>query len=235
MKRLLTAITLTLALNFLAVAGGVGYLAFTGKVDRDKARQIREIVFPAAGATTQPTTPETTPATRPAMGSLAQLEELLRRQSGRPMSEQVQFLQQRFDSQKAILDRRDRELQDRARLVELAQKQLASEREAFAAERKQFDTDRTQAQDAVVDQGFEDSLNLYKSMPARQVKQVFVGLDDETVIKYLRAMEPRAAGRIVKEFKTPAEIDQIQRILESMRKAGVPLEASASTANPVTP
>ena len=69
------------------------------------------------------------------------------------------------------------------------------------------------------DQGFQDSLNLYNSMPAAQVKRVFAGLDDQTVTTYLEAMQPRTAAKIIKEFKSQDETDRIQHILERMRTA----------------
>jgi hypothetical protein len=36
---------------------------------------------------------------------------------------------------------------------------------------------------------------------------------------YLEAMDPRAVAKIVKEYKTPDELDRIQKIMEKIRKA----------------
>jgi Mg/Co/Ni transporter MgtE len=69
------------------------------------------------------------------------------------------------------------------------------------------------------DKGFQDSLQLYNSMPAKQVKAVFMGLDDETVVNYLQSMQPRRASMIIKEFKTPDELSRIARVLEIMRQS----------------
>jgi len=55
-------------------------------------------------------------------------------------------------------------------------------------------------------------------MPAKQVKSIFMGIDDETMIQYLRAMEPRTATKITKEFKTPEEVARIGLVMEKMRQ-----------------
>src|SRR5437588_457561 len=67
------------------------------------------------------------------------------------------------------------------------------------------------------DKGFQDSLALYNSMQPKQVKDVFTSLDDATVMKYLRAMDPSRAAKIIKEFKTPADTERVQRIIEMIR------------------
>ncbi|HVT89475.1 MAG TPA: hypothetical protein VHD56_11525, partial [Tepidisphaeraceae bacterium] len=65
MKKLLTVVILTLALNFLAVAGGVGWLYQSGKLDRTKVAAIKDILFPKP--VDQPTTqPAEAPTTAPA-------------------------------------------------------------------------------------------------------------------------------------------------------------------------
>jgi hypothetical protein len=88
MKRLLNVIVLALAVNFLIVAGGVGYLRFNGSLDRAKVMAIKAVLFPAPSpeqATAQPADATTQP--------ILKLEELLSQQSGRSAGEQVEFIQ----------------------------------------------------------------------------------------------------------------------------------------------
>jgi hypothetical protein len=49
-------------------------------------------------------------------------------------------------------------------------------------------------------------------------------LDDDVVVRYLQAMEPRIAGGILKEFKTPDETSRAQSLLEKMRLANAKAE-----------
>lgn len=221
MKKLLHVITVTLAINFLGVLGAMGWLVGSGKLTRERVAVIRKALAEPTPAEAS-ATPTTQPSTQPAADTMSQLEELLRQHAGRPMTEQVQFLQQRFDVQATALDRRARELSDLQRQIDLAQQKLAADRRRFESEQAAFLSERRQASAVVQDQAFEDSLVLYTKMGSRQVKQVFAGLDDATVVRYLRAMDPRIAAKIIKEFKTPDEIARIQRIMESLRQSGTP-------------
>src|SRR5437879_2429910 len=76
------------------------------------------------------------------------------------------------------------------------ERKMLDEKEKKLAEREQ------QAQRLASDQGFQDSLALYQTLPAKQVKTIFMGLEDGIVIQYLQAMESRTAAKITKEFKS---------------------------------
>jgi hypothetical protein len=214
-KKLVTVVVLTLAINFLAAAGGIGYLFQSGKLDREKVTAIKDIVFaPTTAPSTQPTE-ESVPTTQP----VNSLEALLAKASGRTAGEQVEFIQKSFDAQMAILDRRQRELVDLQRQIDLAKAQM--ERDRIKLEKGETDlaAEQAQAKKLATDKGFQDSLALYKTMPGKQVKTIFMSLDEATMRQYLQAMEPRVASRIMKEFKTPDEVARIQKVMEAMRLA----------------
>jgi len=224
MKKLIDVIVLTLAVNFLAAIGGVGWLWQQGRLDRQRIVAIRQILFPAS--------PEQSPATQPSAEPTSQptlkLDELLAKAAGRTATEQVEFIQHAFDAQMALLDRRQRELNDLQRQVELARQQLARDLESLQMRQQQLAAREQQANRLASDKGFQDSLALYSTMPARQVKTVFMGLDDQTVMNYLQAMPSRTAGKIIREFKSPEETTRIQSILERMRLAQTAEAAQAS-------
>ena len=213
MKKLWNVFVLTLAVNFIAVAVGVGYLYNDGRLDRKRIDAIKAVLYPPPA--TQPAASQPADESRPE--PVLKLGELLEQKSGLTVSEQLSFLQQTFDARMAELDRRQRELADLQRQVDMANSTLARDRTALEEEKKQL-TEREQlAARLAGDKGFQDSLKLYQSMPARQVKQAFMTMDDETVRRYLQAMEPRRAAKIVKEFKAPDEMQRIQRVIDQMR------------------
>jgi flagellar motility protein MotE (MotC chaperone) len=228
MKNLASVLVLMLAINFLVVAGLTGWLFGTHHLDRQRVSAIKDILFPPPA--TQPavevaTTQEAT--TQPSV----RLEELLAKESGHSASEQVEFIQHTFDAQMVQLDRRQRELEDLKRQTDLAQDQLTRDRAALDAERQTLESQKQQQASLASDKGFQDSLLLYEQMPAKQVKSIFMTLDDATVTNYLRAMEPRTAAKIIKEFKTLDDTARIQRVLERMRQA----TSAPATPAPATP
>jgi hypothetical protein len=216
-------LVLTLAVNFLAVAGGAAYLYKDGRLDAKRVEAIRLVLYPPPAPPAATTQPVAEKGAEPVL----RLGELLEQKSGLTTGEQLEYIQHTFDARMAEMDRRQRELADLQRQVDMANQSLARDRTALDAEKKRL-ADREQlAATLAADKGFQDSLKLYQAMPARQVKQVFLSMDDEAVSRYLQAMEPRGATKIVREFKTPDEQQRIQRVLDRMRGSGASASAGA--------
>ena len=226
MKKLWNVFVLTLAVNFLAVAVGVGYLYNDGRLDRKRIDAIRAVLYPPPA--TQPAASQPAEQGRPE--PVLKLGELLEQKSGLTVSEQLSFLQQTFDARMAELDRRQRELADLQRQVDLANSTLSRDRSALEEEKRQLAEREQLAARLAGDKGFQDSLKLYQTMPAKQAKQAFMTMDDETVKRYLQAMEPRGAAKIVREFKAPDELQRIQRVIDQMRTPAAATRPAARAA-----
>jgi flagellar motility protein MotE (MotC chaperone) len=232
MKKLLNVVILVLALNFLAAAGAAGYgvknylLNKEGKLDREKIAAIKNILSPPPAQITAATQPASDPTTQP----FFKLEELLAEKAGLPVGQQVEYLQQMADAKMAELDRRQRELLALKDQVERAQRELDAGRGQLLKDEQAVTERADEAAKLAADKGFQDALKLYNSMPAKNVKQIFASLDDETVVRFVKAMEPRAAAKILKEFKSPDELARAQRYLERLRQA--PPATLPATAQP---
>lgn len=214
MKKLFQVIALTLAANFLALGGGVWWLYRQGRLGPQQVKAIKEILFPPAtdnGPSTRPDGPTTQPSEK--------LEELLQKYAGRPPAEQLEFIQRSFDSRMTQLEREKQVLVDWQHRLDQLGKQLADDRAALDAEKAKLKQQQEEAQRAATDKGFQDSLELYQTLPAKQVKTIFMGLTDKTIIQYLEAMDRGQAGKIIKEFKSPEEIERVKKVLELMRQA----------------
>src|SRR5439155_17943458 len=96
---------------------------------------------------------------------------------------------------------------------------MARDRVAFETEKLGLKKREEQSAKLATDQGFQDALQRYIAMQPRQVKQIFTTLDDQTVVNFLQAMEPKTAAKIIKECKTDEEIARMQKVLEKMRQA----------------
>lgn len=221
MKKLLNVVMLLLAVNFLAVAGGVGWLFKTGHLDKKRALAIKAMLFPPptaqqSGPTTQPAGDADKP---PALLALEQLLDAQTKSEG--ADKQLQAIQSAFDARMAQLDQRQQQIEDLSRLVNAAQAKNLRDRLELDSERQQLEADKAETQRLANDQGFQDTLELYNTMSPRQVKAIFMNDDDATVARYLQAMEPRTAASIIKEFKTTAELTRIETVLNRIR-AGTP-------------
>ena len=213
MKRILNVLVLTLAINFVLVAGGSLFVVQASHMDREKFAAVKKLLF----ETSQPTTMEASTQPVAASQPADRLEKLLAAASGRPAGEQIEMIRQTFDADMAELDRRQRELQDLQHQIELARVQTKLDREKIDKAQKELAAAQEQQTKLASDKGFQDSLDRYVAMPPKQVKSMFMQLSDDTVMAYLQAMEPRTAAKIIKEFKLPEESTKIQKVLEKMR------------------
>jgi hypothetical protein len=223
LKKLINVVVLVLALNFIVAAAGTAWVVKSGHVNHEKLKALKAVLYP----------PDSQPSTEPAAAADAtsqpsgRLDELLAKASGRPAAEQIEFIRQEFAGETAELERRRRELLDLQRQVELARQQAAADRAKVTQERKALALQQDEQTKLASDKGFQDSLNLYTIMQPKQVKTIFMTLSEPTVVSYLQAMPPAKAGKIIKEFKAPDEVDRIQRVLERIRSARAGADAPA--------
>jgi hypothetical protein len=224
LKKIINVIVLTLAMNFLLVLAGSGWLLKSSHMDREKFTEVKKLLFATSEPTTAPASTEPVAATEPA----DRLAELLAKASGKPAGEQVDFIRQAFNTQMAELDRKQRELADLQHQIDLARNQTKLDRAKIDQQAKDLQAQADQQTKLAADKGFQDTLELYNVMQAKQVKTIFMTLSDDTVMQYLQAMEPRTATKIIKEFKLPEETARIQKVLEKIR-------LSQATLNPPTP
>jgi hypothetical protein len=213
MKKIVNVLVLALAMNFLLAIGGAGWMFSSGHLDKTRFAEVKKILFPPEVPVAPATQP--TPTTQPD----GRLDELLAQASGKPAGEQVDSIRQAFVAEEAELDRRTREIQDLQRQVDLAKEQARIDHSKIEQEKKTVDAQRAEQDRLASDKGFQDSLQLYTALPAKQVKTIFMTLSDDTVEQYLDAMQPRVASKIIKEFKSDQEIQRIQKVLEKIRQS----------------
>lgn len=218
MKKLTSIVLLVLALHAVAVAAGVGYLIGTGKLNKTSAEQIRVALFPQP--TTQPST--TQPSAEEAVkgdSPLIRLEALLSRQANRSATEQVEFVRQQFDEQLSQLDRRYRDLKALESQVEGGRLELERERMAVMKREATMTARESDALKQEQDKGFASEIALYTSMKPAAVKGLFMGMDDAEAAKYVQALPPRTANKILDQFKTPEEKSRMNAIFAVIRKS----------------
>ncbi len=223
LRTLWNLIVVVLALNFVGMALALALVAQRAHLDRAKIAEIRRVLFPPEEPEAEPDEVEVEP---PPPTPMEQLIALLDAQSGKPTEQQVEDVRQAFDQRAAALDRARRELMDRQRLADAAAEKLLEERAAFARERAAWEQEVAAARDRAQDEGFQQALALYQQIPAKQVKDIFLQLEDEVVLGYLREMDTRLAAKILKEFKTATETARARTILEQLRQG----DAAAASA-----
>ena len=214
-RRLILIAATVLSLNFVAMVAVAAVVAQRAQLDREKIAAVKEVLFPPPDSTgtAAEAEPEPPPAT-----PMQELLSLLDAEANKAADARVADVTRAVDRRAADLDRRAREVADRSAQVAEAAGELGREREVFEAEVAAWRTEVDAAVARAADEGFRASLELYETLPAKRSKALLIGLDDATMLAYLRAMDTTTAARVLREFKTDAEADRARAVLELMRE-----------------
>jgi hypothetical protein len=226
-----------LTLNVLVVAGLIGFLAATGRVDKDKTltildllkhqgtpeklrEQTYEILTKAVPAATS-TQPSTMPAVEP--------------ESSGSASERLEAAHLSYEAQKLELENRARDLRHRQEMLDAKQVDVQAKLAEVERQRKAFEKEIQQAAGKSHDESFARSLKFYNELTPKQVKNIFLTLPNEgrvdLVAEFLLAMEVDRAGKIISEFKNPDEQKFVTDVLEKIRTATPPVGATTAPAS----
>ncbi len=108
--------------------------------------------------------------------------------------------------------------------IALSAEQLEQERLAFEAKRRRWEK-RVEAEDKLrSDAQFQKAIKLLETLPPKQAKAKIVELvktgRTPQAVAYLDAMSPRAASKVLSEFKTDQENRLATELLERLRTFG---------------
>jgi len=202
MKILYQLISLVAIVNLLILAGLVGYLVTSGRLNSESAQSIAAVLrgeklSPAVGATT--TAPATTqPATQPAGGGRDTLLDSI-------------------EMQLALLDREKRSVEDRYSRLRDAELKLIRDRESLTHREETFTSRVKDQKESSEDEGFAKAVQFYSQLPAKAAKDDFMKTDVDVVVRFLMNMPKRPAASILQEFKTAEEQKRRQEILDRVR------------------
>jgi len=225
--RTLWIIVSTLAVaNLLALAGFVGWLVASDRLDQGRLERIRTVLSTTiaqeeALAEEQAAEEERTAARQAALAKAQRL----------PLtSEQALALADTFDQLGTReIDRLDRQAQDLRRTLAQEQADLDQRRDEFAAEVRAFEERRARILELEGSEQFRKAVRLYQTLKAPVAKDMMQTLlregEQEQVVAYLDALSSRAASKIIAEFERedPAVAADL---LERLRVRG--LQASAA-------
>jgi len=107
-------------------------------------------------------------------------------------------------------------LQNMKMTVEMAREKLTKESGDLQAQKNEFFAAVEQYENRVFEAGFQKVLKNYSSLKPKLVKNDFMQMEEEQVVRYLMAMKSDTATKILNTFKKPEEEAKRQRILRLM-------------------
>lgn len=123
-----------------------------------------------------------------------------------------------------------------AQQLEQATQQMESQAEELKREQSNSRSSRATDAQKRGDEQFLRAVKQLEQVPAKQAKKILetlvAGKNVDQAVAYLDAMNPRAAAKVLREFKTDAEIPLATELLERLRTRGV---SEAMTPSPSAP
>lgn len=215
MKSIWTVVSFFAIVHLLALMLFLGWLWRSDRLDMDRVQELRELLAPTI---TEQAELEQEEVQRELEMADSQLTRL-------PSAEQVVRLTTLQDQEQKSAQRMKDESVMLARQFELLARNTEAEREAFEIDRQRWEDATRAERDRKTDEQFAQTVQQYESLPAKQCKNMLLELigmgQQRQAVAYLDAMKPRAASKILKEFKSQAEIVLATELLEDLRTFGL--------------
>jgi flagellar motility protein MotE (MotC chaperone) len=238
MKKLAAFLSLLCVINILALAGLVGFLLTTGRLDKPKAQSISDllrhqgtpenlrgklydILAPAA---------QTQPATTTAPAPVASASDV-------PGSaqERIDYVRRVLEQDRLELENEKQFLRDQHKLLDQRQESLAAAEAAFAQQKKVYEQKLATADTTTDKAGFQRSLAIFDELKPKQVKDLLLAMTPDDIARYFTAMQSDRAAKIMAEFKSADEKSLLNTVLDKIRGVKPPSGTGAAPAPPAAP
>jgi flagellar motility protein MotE (MotC chaperone) len=248
MKKLLSLISLISVLNILAIGGMIGFLCGTGRLDKAKAQAITDILKKpgtpagfrekigdlfAPPSSTQPAAGEGA-LTRP---SLAGGESILREGEVPPASaeERISFLRRVQEEERLRLQAIEQDLRNRQDLLVKKQAQVQAAQANLDRDKAALQKQLTEASTTHDGAGFQKTMALFEELKPSQIKDLLRPMGTDEAARYIAAMEPDQAARIIGEFKTGEEKEFVATVMERLRAPNSAVGTGAASGSATKP
>lgn len=218
--------------HVLAIGGFVGWLASTGRLDRDRVEKVRTILAQtiaaekaateadqkareeAERAASEGALPENGARTAAEMASLKLQVSEVDRQKIAEVKSQIDVLRLAMQNERSQLDR---------------------DRTAFEEERTAFEAMRTRLAEIEGAGQFKKAVATLEGMKAEDARTTLAELvqngEKEQVVAYLDAMDERLRTRVLTEFITQGDAPLAAELLERIRTKGLAAPEPETLAN----
>lgn len=232
MRTLWQTVSFIAVVNLLALAILIGWLYSSGRLNRDRVLEVRELLAPTIAEAQSAAEAEAAEAE----AARAVAEEAARR-ANPPLASEA-HLATVADYQRANLQAEQRMADQAAQLRSDLEAQMAlleRDREAFEAEKTAWRESIQEEHDRRADEQFRKTVSLYESVKPALAKDWMMNLieqgDGDQVVAYLNAMQTRPAKKILEQFKSEADGELAAQLLEDLRTLGLNAELSGGTSD----
>jgi hypothetical protein len=222
--------------NLLAVAGFAGWLAATGRLDRERIDRVRELFAKPVADEAKEKQDALSKADEAALA-----EDAMRKLRELPMASA-----ERADSTARTEERIELGLRTFKDSTERMRDGLRNAEKSLDEQIRDFEKRKTAWEESIAsdkqratDEQFRKAVRLVESLPPKQARSWILELVNthktDTAVAYLDAMSGAKASNLLKSFKGDEETKVATELLERLRMLGLESEARAERPNAVKP
>ncbi|HOI56040.1 MAG TPA: hypothetical protein PLP01_12380 [Phycisphaerae bacterium] len=202
-------------LEIAAAAAFAGYVILTQRISRDQLWLARKVY---QGDVTSETLAEAERWRDHLVQQAAREKEAV---SGDAADRKLLVTQMQTEASRLGLQWQLDQLKTREDLLAVKMQELEQKRQTLEALEKRVDEKQRQLQTASGNEAFQKMARILDSMKPAELKRMLLGLDDGTVVDFLRNYDPRKAGKLYTEFQTPQELETYRRWMEMLKSGQV--------------
>ncbi|MCX5661141.1 MAG: hypothetical protein NTW19_15755 [Planctomycetota bacterium] len=238
MKQAMFILMAAITINALAVAGFVGWLHYSGRLDRGRVDRVVAVLKPTIEQEKkrQEEADRLEEEAKKQAAAVARMEKIAN--GPLTLEDRIRTEAQGDDVATQRLERLQRETADLRRQLEMAKQLVGSQKAELDAQKKVFAETVLRDEKLKADQSFQQTVEMYEALKATQVKEIFQNLLKQgrqtEVLDYFAAMQQRKAAAVLKEFKTPQEMQVATDLMRRLRERGQtpPTDGVSSGGNP---
>lgn len=222
MKATWNIIAIVALLNLLAIAGFVGWLYTSGRLDSDRYQKAVAMFSPTieeekAAAAAERKKEEALRVEQEKIAHLKRVE-----QGPVTLLDRLTVDQQMDELAMHKLSRLQTEVRDLRQGLEMQNRQLAMERQKLAEDRQAYEAYHARRQAMLESEDFQQAVEMLEQVKPAQGKQILQDLAArgkmDQVVQYMAAMDLRKSAAILREFKTPQEVSDAATLVERIRQ-----------------
>jgi hypothetical protein len=207
-RHTLSAATMFCAATFVVLAAGLAYLWISGRMNDEKAHQILGVVY---GVDLAAIEAKYAPSQKPVESEQPAFDDVIEKRLEKSLD---------FDLRETSMDKA---------LIELRtlEDDLRSQRERFDARLREFEKRISDLQQETLDEGLANVQLKLEAIQPKQAKDLILkmiaepaGENDDSLdaaVTILKNMSVEKSRKIIAEFKTPEEVEQLHKILGRIR------------------
>ena len=206
LKAIVTGLVAIVVVHLLGVIGLVGYAAVSGKLSVQR-RELYKKVWDGVALVEPDESDE--PVDEATEASSEQVTE--------------QLNQARAQKELLTLDiqRHLEDLENMKRSVQAAQNKLVKDRTEYVAAMETFESQLERQNQAAKNEGFLRELDYFSRLKPKLAKEDFMAMSDDDAARFLAAMKPDVATKILNQFRSDAEQEKRQRVMALIETLGV--------------